>query len=133
LPVWSGAQPPVLWEDPNPWREAFAQRERGEGLVPFIVPLGDVEDLNAISAERALNADPAALAAIAERYQAEEVLITQAMPEGERVSVVTRRFRCNPGQHRPGACAGLECRRGRGNDAHRSSLEGAEPYRRRGR
>jgi hypothetical protein len=93
LPVWSGAQPPVLWEDPNPWREAFAQRERGEGLVPFIVPLGDVEDLNAISAERALNADPAALAAIAERYQGEEVLITQAIPEGERVSVVTRRFR----------------------------------------
>ena len=93
LPVWSGAQPPVLWEDPNPWREAFAQRERGEGLVPFIVPLGDVEDLNAISAERALNADPAALAAIAERYQGEEVLITQAIPEGEQVSVVTRRFR----------------------------------------
>jgi hypothetical protein len=93
LPVWSGAQPPVLWEDPNPWREAFAQKERGEGLVPFIVPLGDVEDLTAISAERALNADPAALAAISERYQGEEVLITQAMPEGEQVSVVTRRFR----------------------------------------
>jgi hypothetical protein len=93
LPVWSGAQPPVLWEDPNPWREAFAQKERGEGLVPFIVPLGDVEDLTAISAERALNADPAALAAIAERYQGEEVLIAQATPEGEQISVVTRRFR----------------------------------------
>src|SRR3954452_22828253 len=86
LPVWSGAQSAVLWEDPNPWREAFAQKERGEGLVPFIVPLGDVEDLAAINAERALNADPAALAAIADRYQGQEVLIAQASPEGDQVS-----------------------------------------------
>ena len=92
LPVWSGAQSAVLWEDPNPWREAFAQKERGEGLVPFIVPLGDVEDLAAINAERALNADPAALAAIADRYQGQEVLIAQASPEGDQVSVVVRRY-----------------------------------------
>jgi hypothetical protein len=93
LPVWSGAEPSVLWEDPNPWREAFAQKERGEGLVPFVVPLGDVEDLNAVSAERALNADPAALSAIADRYQVQEVLIAQALPEGNQVSVVVRRYR----------------------------------------
>jgi hypothetical protein len=92
LPVWSGGGAPTLWEEPNPWREAFAREERGDGLVPFLVPLGDVEDLGAINADQALNADPAALAAIAGRYQAGEVLVAEAVPEGNRVSVVVRRF-----------------------------------------
>ncbi len=93
LPVWSGGAAPVLWEEPNPWREAFATEERGDGLVPFLVPLGDVEDLTAISTEQALNADPAALAAIASRYQAGEVLVAEALPEGDQVVAVARRFR----------------------------------------
>jgi uncharacterized protein DUF2066 len=92
LPVWSGDGAPTLWEDPNPWREAFAREERGDGLVPFLVPLGDVEDLGAVNADQALNADPAALAAIADRYQAGEVLVAEAVPEGNQVSVVVRRF-----------------------------------------
>ena len=93
LPVWSGGAGPVLWDDPNPWREAFAQKEHGDGLVPFLVPLGDVDDLAAVSAEQALNGDAAALAAIADRYQAGEVLVAQALPEGNQVAVVARRFR----------------------------------------
>ena len=93
LPVWSGNGAPTLWEDPNPWREAFARQERGDGLVPFLVPIGDVEDLGAVNADQALNGDPAALAAIAERYQAGEVLVAEAVPEGNQVSVVVRRFR----------------------------------------
>ncbi len=92
LPVWSGGAAPVLWEDPNPWREAFAREERGDGLVPFLVPIGDVEDLGAVGVEQALDADAAALAAIAERYQAAEVLIAEALPEGDQVSVVVRRL-----------------------------------------
>ncbi len=93
LPVWSGGAAPVLWDDPNPWREAFARQERGDGLVPFLVPLGDVEDLAAVSADQALDGDAAALAAIADRYQAGEVLIAEALPEGDQVVVVVRRFR----------------------------------------
>jgi hypothetical protein len=92
LPVWSGGGAPTLWEDPNPWREAFAQQERGDGLVPFLVPIGDMEDLSAVNADQALNGDPAALAAIAQRYQAGEVLVAEAVPEGQQVSVVARRF-----------------------------------------
>ena len=92
LPVWSGGGSPALWEDPNPWREEFARQERGDGLVPFLVPIGDVEDLSAVNADQALNADAAALAAIAERYQAGEVLVAEALPEGDQVAVVVRRF-----------------------------------------
>jgi hypothetical protein len=92
LPVWNEGGTPTLWEDPNPWREAFAREERGDGLVPFLVPIGDVEDLSAVNADQALNGDPAALAAIAERYQAGEVLVAEAVPDGNQVSVVVRRF-----------------------------------------
>lgn len=92
LPVWSGNGAPTLWEDPNPWREAFAREERGDGLVPFLVPIGDVEDLSAVNADQALNADRAAFAAIAERYQAGEVLVAEAVPDGNQLSVVVRRF-----------------------------------------
>jgi hypothetical protein len=92
LPVWSGGQTAALWEDPNPWREEFARQERGDGLVPFLVPIGDVEDLTAINADQALDADPGALDAIAGRYQASEVLVAEAVPDGDQVSVVVRRF-----------------------------------------
>jgi hypothetical protein len=93
LPVWSGNGAATLWEEPNPWREAFARSEQGDGLVPFLVPLGDVEDLGAINADQALNGDPAALAAISQRYDAGEALVAEALPEGDQVTVVVRRFR----------------------------------------
>jgi hypothetical protein len=75
----------VLWDDPNPWREAWANRTVPDGLVPFTVPLGDVEDIAAIDASRAIAADPAALAAIAARYDAGDALIAVAtlQPTGE--------------------------------------------------
>ncbi|HXV23559.1 MAG TPA: DUF2066 domain-containing protein [Alphaproteobacteria bacterium] len=92
LPVWSGEAAPVLWEDPNPWREAFAREERGDGLVPFLVPIGDVEDLTTINADQALDADAVALDAIVGRYQGAEVLVAEALPEGDQIVVVTRRF-----------------------------------------
>lgn len=92
LPVWSGEALPVLWEDPNPWREAFAREERGDGLVPFLVPIGDVEDLAAVNADQALDGDAAAFDTIAGRYQAAEVLVAEALPEGDQVFVVARRF-----------------------------------------
>jgi len=93
LPVWSGSAPPTLWDDPNPWRDAFAEQEHGEGLVPFILPLGDVDDLGAIGAEQALAGDQHALSAIAQRYGAEEVLLAEAAPEGDHIVVKLRRWR----------------------------------------
>jgi hypothetical protein len=68
----------LLWDDPNPWRSAWADRQGTGGLVPFIVPLGDAADVAAIGAEQALAAVPGALAAIAGHYDANDVLIATA-------------------------------------------------------
>jgi len=68
-----------LWDDPTPWYASWAARPPGEGLVPLIVPLGDLADIAAISAEQALAGDAARLAALAARYGAEDVLVVQAI------------------------------------------------------
>lgn len=82
LPLWKASpeSPPVLWEDPNPWRHAWSTLPRG-GLQPIEAPLGDLEDVMAVDAERAaegLEAGTADLQGLAERYGVEDVLIARA-------------------------------------------------------
>ncbi len=82
VPVWQGGpeQAPVLWEDPNPWREAWANRRR-QGLVPLEAPLGDLDDVATIDVTRALATDIAALNGLAERYGAAGTLVASARLE----------------------------------------------------
>ncbi|MDB5408850.1 MAG: hypothetical protein JWL84_3762 [Rhodospirillales bacterium] len=85
LPVLNSSDRATLWDDPNSWRDAWANRKVPDGLVPLAVPLGDVEDVAAIDAGRATAADPAALTAIAARYDAGDALLAIAtlQPTGE--------------------------------------------------
>jgi hypothetical protein len=53
LPVYKDSTRTALWDDPNPWREAWAQRSGDAGAVRVTVPLGDASDLAAIDAGRA--------------------------------------------------------------------------------
>ncbi|SDF82570.1 hypothetical protein SAMN05216241_102473 [Limimonas halophila] len=73
----------VLWADPNPWRQAWVRRPNDTGLVPFAVPLGDLGDIQAISAEEALTHAGEPVRAIAERYDAAKTLVTRAVIAGE--------------------------------------------------
>ena len=77
LPVWRGAEANQMWEE-NLWRKAWADLKGEQGLVPLIVPLGDLEDTSAISVEEALLGDPVKLEAIRRRYGAPSVLVAQA-------------------------------------------------------
>jgi hypothetical protein len=99
LPVFAIGANRVLWDDPNPWRRAWALRDpMDDGLLPFVVPFGDLEDLTIIDAEQAIEGDEAALAQIARRYHAEEVLVAHAAVSFEggldtpTVQVVLRRY-----------------------------------------
>ena len=78
LPVWRGEGGAVLWDDPNPWRDAWTATEREPGLVPVILPEGSLKDLQAIDAEQAVGRDAEALAAIARAYGAKQVLVAVA-------------------------------------------------------
>lgn len=73
-----GAGMPVLWDDPNPWREAWAARTRPDGLVPLVMPAGDA---GVITAEQALQGDQTSLSAITRRAGAFTALVAHATRE----------------------------------------------------
>jgi hypothetical protein len=70
----------VLWDDPNPWRDAWAQRPSGAGTVQFALPLGDAGDIAAIDAARARAGNIAALAKIAQQNGGDETIVALAAP-----------------------------------------------------
>lgn len=86
LPLFGAAGDAVLWNDPNPWRKAWGKRDEDGGLVPLVVPLGDLQDIRAVSAQDALNQRQQRLDKIAARYDAGDVLVTQAIPAGDAQS-----------------------------------------------
>src|SRR5438067_12963459 len=84
LPVYQSGATAVLWDDPNPWRDAWAQQPpratAGSGAARFQVPLGDAGDIAAIDAAKARAGNAAALAKIAQQNGAEEVIVALAVP-----------------------------------------------------
>ncbi len=78
LPVLQTDSGVYLWESNNPWMAAWRVRPFTHELTPMTAPLGDLEDSSAISARQALAADPAALAAIAARYNVSQVIVAHA-------------------------------------------------------
>ena len=57
LPVWRGADANRMWEE-NLWHKAWIDLNGEQGIVPLIVPLGDLEDTETLSVEDALHEDP---------------------------------------------------------------------------
>lgn len=68
----------VLWDDPNPWREAWRNHPEGSGLVPMLAPIGDLEDLAGLTVDQAVDGDPEVLARFAQRYGARGAVVTIA-------------------------------------------------------
>jgi len=81
LPIFQRAGTTNLWDDPNPWRDAWYRFEGQEGLVDLVVPIGELADLAAINSVQALNGDRAALSEFVEGHGAEEALVTVAKLE----------------------------------------------------
>ena len=78
LPVYRVAGSILLWDEPNPWFNAWANRPSPTGLLPLIVPIGDYSDIAVISANQALNGIEEHLAAIAKKYDTIGTLVTVA-------------------------------------------------------
>jgi hypothetical protein len=87
LPVYKDSARTALWDDPNPWREAWVQRSGDAGAARVTVPLGDASDLAAIDAGRAESGKSDALAAIAQRNGGDEtiVVLATARRQGDRL------------------------------------------------
>ncbi len=104
LPVFQSAAGLVLWEDPNPWREAWNRRQAAGGLVTLALPLGDLSDISAVNVQQAVRGEVDALGKLATRYHAGDTVVAYARlglnpdGQGQRVDVSVTRF--SP-QHEP--------------------------------
>ena len=79
LPVYQAAGALLLWDEPNPWREAWAQRPRTDSLVALVLPQGDLSDIAAIGAEQAVGGDVQRLSAVSARYNSGDTLVAHAI------------------------------------------------------
>jgi hypothetical protein len=91
---------PVLWEVQTPWRSAW-DRMPSSGLVPVLVPFGDLADVTDASTDQVAALDPAALSAIGQRYGAGSVVVARAVPAGDGPGRSVRLFRVPVGSIDP--------------------------------
>jgi len=92
LPLYYQDGKPRLWEEPNPWRDAWVRRDTTDSLLTIRAPSGELADVAAITAEQAVLGDPARLEAIRARYEAGEVLVAEARTVGRSLSVTLKRY-----------------------------------------
>lgn len=78
LPILRSDDSMMLWEDPNPWRTTWSDLPPANGLVPFLVPIGDIDDISEITAAEAVEGDAGKLQAVARRYGAGSTLVAIA-------------------------------------------------------
>jgi hypothetical protein len=98
IPVYQTGGQAMLWDDPNPWRQAWERQPGETGAGRLVVPLGDAGDLAALDADKARAGDGAALAAIARRNGGEDAIVALAATRGPPdrptgVDVTVRRYR----------------------------------------
>lgn len=75
LPIYIDNGRAILWDDPNPLRAAWRNIDSGAYLLPVLLPNGGIEDIQAISADEALEGNAERLAAIKARYKVKEVMV----------------------------------------------------------
>lgn len=78
IPILTSQGVGVLWEDPNPWREAWQNLPRRDGLLPIVVPYGDLADIRDLSTVQAMRGDKGPMRAVATRYGARDVVVARA-------------------------------------------------------
>ncbi len=86
LPVYQDAGSTLLWDEPNPWFDAWLRRDPPTGLVPLVLPQRDLSDIAAISADQAVKGDTARLQAIAAKYKAYGVVVALAQMRTDPVT-----------------------------------------------
>jgi hypothetical protein len=92
LPVFDPGTGPVLWESPNPWREAWAKVNARDALAPLLLPSGDAADLGAVATADAIAGEASKLDPLARRYGAGSVLVAQATAASGALQVTLTRY-----------------------------------------
>jgi hypothetical protein len=86
LPIIDTGSARRLWDDPNPWRLAWAGRTPYPGLFSVVMPAGDLSDVATVNVNQAISGDPDAMLAIGEKYQATGAMVAIASISGNQSS-----------------------------------------------
>lgn len=86
LPVIDTGSARRLWDDPNPWRLAWAGRTPYPGLFSVAMPAGDLSDVAIVNVNQAISGDPDAMLAIGQKYGATGAMIAIASISGNQNS-----------------------------------------------
>lgn len=78
LPIYESPGQIVLFEEPNPWKAAWARHDLSGELVPIILPSNDLEDSRAITAAQAKAAGWSEVAGLAQKYGVDRMIIADA-------------------------------------------------------
>jgi hypothetical protein len=78
VPLLKTGQTVTLWGDPNPWRDAWKTTPGNGGLVPFVVPPGDLADVQTFDAPVAADPKPEQLHALSAHYGNGDVVVVTA-------------------------------------------------------
>lgn len=81
LPVYESPGQIVLFEDPNPWRAAWASHDVAGALVPVVLPSNDLEDSRTITAAQAKTASWSDVGGLAQKYGVDRVIVADAAPQ----------------------------------------------------
>lgn len=82
-----------LWQDANPWRDAWSAILPHDGLVPITLPLGDLQDIAMVSADQAIAKDREALMKLAAKYGAAGVVLARATSTGDTLNIAVTELR----------------------------------------
>lgn len=80
--VWKENGKNILWDNPNPWRDAWASLNVENSITPLFLPLGDLTDIGALSANDVLSGKEDKIQKMKDRYAVENVLVAIAESAG---------------------------------------------------
>ncbi len=81
LPLYRRGMETVLWSYDNEWLKAWNRTGNLEGLVPIVVPMGDLDDVKDIGDDDALTYNEKSMSNMLKRYEAGETVIVIAAPD----------------------------------------------------
>ena len=84
LPLMQYGYELILWGSPNPWRLAWQRREKADGLIPIIVPPGDLKDRQIIDVRTARRGVQQRLNFLRNRYNAGDIMVVEAKYSDDR-------------------------------------------------
>ncbi|MEM9122884.1 MAG: DUF2066 domain-containing protein, partial [Pseudomonadota bacterium] len=97
FPVLTVGDDTRVWKDPNPWREAWANRNLINALTPVISPLGDLSDLSTAPESLAATSSFAAFKPLADKYGALSVLVARATQAAPDANIIVNADRLTSG------------------------------------